>query len=278
MIVRLMGGLGNQMFQYAMGKMLEAQKGETFYIDVFSFYRDKKRKYELNCFDIKERKASFFYLLYYNIFFYLGSDEKRNQKICYESEIFRYQDVCCAPQKYFVGSWQHEAYFEKIRNELQSDFTFRDKFSPNIEKMAQIISEKEAVLIHVRRGDYLDCADYEIVGAEYYAEAMRYIRDKIPSAEFFVFSDDIEWCRRHFAKEDNIVFIAGNTGKEDFYLMCKCKHFIIANSTFSWWAAWLSDKESMKIAPARWFKDEKTNEKVADALLKEFYVMNISSK
>lgn len=277
MIVRLMGGLGNQMFQYAMGKMLEVQKGETFYVDTFSFYRDKKRKYELNCFRIKEKKAPLFYLLYYNIFFYFGSEKKKSQEIYYESEIFQYQDICNAPQKYFVGSWQHEAYFENIKSELQEDFIFRNRFSSDVEKMEQMILERESVLVHVRRGDYLDCDDYEIVGEEYYKKAMQYIEERTMDTKFFVFSDDIEWCRKYFKKKKNIIFVTGNTGKEDFYLMCKCKHFIIANSTFSWWAAWLSDKNGIKVAPARWFKDEKINKKVADALLKKFYVMNFTS-
>lgn len=274
MIVRLMGGLGNQMFQYAMGKMLSERRGEELYLDKFSYFRDRKRRCEVDCFHIKTKRISLFYSAYYNFLFYFRSNRKQDVKICYEAEAFKYQDLLDEDMRYFVGFWQNEAYFKEIRDALRREFTFREKFSPDIEKTAQRISAENSVAVHVRRGDYLDCADYAVVGTEYYKKAMHYVRERVSDTVFFVFSDDMEWCEKQFEDWDNVFCISGNTGKEDFYLMSKCRHFIIANSTFSWWAAWLSGENSVKTAPSQWFTDEKTNRKVKEALLEKFYVIN----
>lgn len=273
MIIRLMGGLGNQMFQYAMGKAAANERNEKLFLDKFSYYRDKKRKCEIEKFNVKSEKLSVWKVLYYNMFFWEDRKNRNGNKIFWEKKIFEYEITRNIPLKYFVGSWQNEKYFKTFRDELRDDFTFKERFREEIEEKTKSISQENSVAVHVRRGDYLENSEYVVQRDNYYIKAMQYIWEREKNVKFYVFSDDIGWCKKHFDKEKDIICISGNTDLEDFFLMSQCRHFIIANSSFSWWAAWLADTNAIKIAPANWFVNENINKKVEEALLEEFYIL-----
>lgn len=274
MIVRLMGGLGNQMFQYAMGKCMAEKRKEVLFLDSFSYFRDRKRVCEIDSFQIKAKKPNFIYVMYYNFLYYFKLT--RNKKICREKEDFKYQELNRVTAQYFIGSWQHEGYLRGIKDELRKEFVFKENLEKEMQRKGEYISG-EAVAVHIRRGDYLQCAEYAVQDMRYYTAAMDYICQKLRNPKFYVFSDDISWCEEQFDKKENVIFVSGNTGKEDFFMMRKCKHFIISNSTYSWWAAWLADDGAIKVAPAKWFQDEDVNHKVLSALLTDFYVINSST-
>lgn len=159
---------------------------------------------------------------------------------------------------YLSGYWQTEKYFSGIENEIKTLFKFRDCLrGKNREYQERIQSDEyESVSLHVRRGDYVGNSEVDICGKAYYQRALEIICSKIKKPKFFIFSDDLAWCRQKLGIE-NAVYIAGNTGGDsykDMQLMTLCRHHIIPNSSFSWWGAWLGEKEdSIVIGPKRWF-------------------------
>lgn len=267
MIVRYMGGLGNQLFQYAFGKACEKEYGIKVKYDTFSYVRDKKRVYELGAFNISlNSKLNVIYQLFVNILFYLKVNAAKI--FVYEKKEFGY----LKPQvndyaKYFVGHWQSTKYFESVKQELSEEFVLKN-VPPNINDLYKsIVENKQSVAVHVRRGDYVGLQGYVLQSMDYYTEAMNLVKQKIQNPVFYCFSDDIEWCKANFDNvSNNIHFIEENSTAEDFMLMRACHGFVISNSTYSWWPAYLSDS-TIKIAPFKWFVDEQTNQDVNMALL-----------
>ena len=268
MIVRLSGGLGNQMFQYAFGLAAAQEWGEPLYIDTFAYLRDRARCYELSKLNVDAKKIGFIKQLKYNLnIFSKGCIE-------YEHTLFGTQNLN-KNKEYFFGCWQNVMYFKEIKVQLNSIYTCQCK-NVNVSKIAEEIKHTASVAIHVRHGDYTRLENiYVIQSIRYYMEAMEYIENRIKSPQYYIFSDDIAWCRDEFKNTGNIHFVTGNSTVEDYFLMLKCKHHIIANSTFSWWPAWFScdDKSSINIAPKYWFKDISANKRVKGAMLEEFVVL-----
>ncbi|NTW61856.1 alpha-1,2-fucosyltransferase, partial [Candidatus Saccharibacteria bacterium] len=159
-------------------------------------------------------------------------------------------------------------YFSDIRKELLDDFTITTPLSIDDQKVFDDITNETSVSLHVRRGDYVtnkSAAKFHgLKGIDYYKKGLELIGSHTPSFKLFVFSDDIEWCKSQLSDIwDNIVFVDGKReGYMDMHLMKHCSHNIVANSSFSWWAAWLNQNESKVIvAPKNWFNDAKTNTK-----------------
>lgn len=286
MIVRLSGGLGNQMFQYAFGRALSQKKGESLYLDDFSFNRDELRDYALENYSLKAQKLSFSRQVYYNIMFYYNrkfpfiprGEEKYG--MYYEKEVFCLDDGINVDAKYYDGCWQNEAYFSLCLTELREELTYRGKLSKEKEELVKKMNRAISVAVHVRHGDYLNDNNkliYEIPMVSYYLNAMQLIKSIYPKSVFFFFSDDLEWCKSHFGNREDSVFPCFDvpcTAQEDIYLMQQCDHYIIANSSFSWWAACLGKKDkTICIAPKTWLKNRKINEDVKKALLKEFILL-----
>lgn len=170
---------------------------------------------------------------------------------------------------YLVGWWQNEKYFEDIRDIILDEFTPKAAPSEANQKYLDEINKSNAVAIHVRRGDYVTNKNanvfHGLAPIDYYKQSIKYMQDKVGSPRFFVFSDDIAWCKENLPLGDDAVFVEGNSGKqayEDIRLQQTCKHNIIANSSFSWWGAWLNDhKDKIVIAPKIWFQDQDANSK-----------------
>lgn len=257
-VVKLQGGLGNQLFQWAYGKSLSLQLDQTLYLDL-SFLNSSipgitKREYELYHFDkIQDQTVQSL------------SDHSLSN--------FRYQRITDDTDKnidkytnyYLDGYFQNEKYFieftQTIRDSLQLSFRLLDPLSDYISK----ISDNDSISLHVRRTDYLQHSYHQTKKIDYYNKAIL----NIDNYDYmFIFSDDISWCKTNL-KFDNMVFIENFINVQDLYLMSLCKNNIIANSSFSWWAAWLNTNSNKKvICPKHWFRDVEASELVPDDWIK----------
>lgn len=235
-ISKLQGGLGNQLFQWAYGKSLAVKYNTSLLLDT-SFYSNQTgntpRVYELNKFPN---------LIYQN------PDNEPKETIGVVDD-FNYGELLYNENYnyYLNGFWQSEKYF------LNASDLIREQLQPTteiIEKLKQKINGK-SVSLHVRRTDYVTSNGFHPVQTiEYYNKAIETIGDY---DQLFVFSDDINWCKENL-KYKNILFVENQDNLEDMWLMSLCDHNIIANSSFSWWGAWLNqNKDKIVIAPKNWF-------------------------
>ena len=234
-----MGRFGNQMFQFASTVGIARKLGfdPVFPIERFTEIQDPN-SYNgcklLECFNIPGQMIK------------LSSDIKINS--IYRENRFGYnQETTQLPDNITLsGYFQTEKYFNFIKPEIKKIFTFRDDIISEAGKYAQI---ENGVSIHVRRGDYLSSPDYHTVQSiDYYNEAI----SKFDSdSNFYIFSDDTEWCKQNILVKNSIV-VESNNPYIDMYLMSLCDGHIIANSSFSWWGAWLAESKKT-IAPANWF-------------------------
>jgi hypothetical protein len=161
-----------------------------------------------------------------------------------------------------VGYWQSEKYFHDEDAQVRQDFALEGPVSPLVRELVESIDES-AVSVHVRRGDYVSHARtrkfHGVLPMEYYERGAAAISERVPNPHFFVISDDPDWCRNHIKLPSVTTFASnpGGTSYDDMLLMTMCRHHIIANSSFSWWGAWLSEnREKVVVAPRRWFADE----------------------
>lgn len=262
-IVRLRGGLGNQLFQFAAAYSLAHHKGVELKSDLYTYIKHPLRKYELGHFNIQLPEAtrdevhrftgSNFLVRYLN--------KKNNYFNCpgvfAQPHYHFYEDFFSLPDPiYLSGYWQSEKYFTNVANDIKKVVTPR---VPMDERNKDIISSmsSNSVAIHIRRTDYNPNSFFQPMGLDYYRRAFQAIQEKIDKPQYFVFSDDITWSRQQLTDLPNAIFVDHNKGDDSFkdlLLMSSCKHQIIANSTFSWWAAWLNDfKDKTVIAPQTWF-------------------------
>ncbi|MFW5983550.1 MAG: alpha-1,2-fucosyltransferase [bacterium] len=188
------------------------------------------------------------------------------------------RNVLFAPKDcYLEGFWQSELYFKDFESIIRQDFEFNTFLnSKNQSNLNQIKKCQCPVSVHIRRGDYIHSSHYSKIhitlNSTFYNKATSFMEKKIANPTYFVFSDDIEWAKKNLSFKHPTIFIDNNNNEnsfEDMRLMSNCKHHIIANSTFSWWGAWLnSSKEKIVIAPQKWFKIEELEKK--DLIPKEW--------
>ncbi|MDR3715401.1 MAG: alpha-1,2-fucosyltransferase [Puia sp.] len=274
-IIKLQGGLGNQMFQYAFAKALAEVNDEELLVDD-SFYKQEignvdKRTLELGLFpSIKIRYASrwlassfYQYSRWDNRLRKLLGFKKRN---LIREENFRYHEsyLKTAFPVLLDGLFQTERYFCDQRELIHKIFQF-PSFSeqdPN-RSYLQKIESSNSVSVHVRRGDYVKFAVTQsfhgTCSTAYYRNAIQYFRDRIPDCKFFFFSDEPDWVKENLSFEGiNSAIVSLNKGTDswkDMRLMSCCKHNVVANSSFSWWGAWLNKQEGKEvIVPAQWFR------------------------
>jgi hypothetical protein len=164
-------------------------------------------------------------------------------------------------QCYLTGYWQSEKYFSSVEAEIRKDFTFNKPLIDRNLELSAKMATCGSISLHIRRGDYVsDAQTSAILGVcplDYYRNAVAYVADRVANPQFFVFSDDIEWARENLGLDHPSEYIDHNRGAEsycDMQLMSKCRHHIIANSSFSWWGAWLNPHaDKIVVAPKRWF-------------------------
>ena len=263
-VVRLMGGLGNQMFQYAAARALADSLECELLLDTREFATYKLHAYGLERFKIRARQATPSELRQWpewqhKIFMKLpqlaGSDWFIENGLAYHADFAQSSDNI-----HISGYFQSEKYFTPIRSAIMADFEPIQPLDANNLNMALQAQAAESVMIHVRRGDYVsDSKTLSIHGVcslEYYKNSISWMREKLGSPQFFVFSNDMEWTKKHLPLGDDAIFVEGNMAcpELDIHLMAQCKHHIIANSSFSWWGAWLANHPQQQvIAPEPWF-------------------------
>ncbi|HVB19813.1 MAG TPA: alpha-1,2-fucosyltransferase [Candidatus Paceibacterota bacterium] len=277
-IVKLEGGLGNQLFQYAFARSVSSKLETDFRLDTNPFHTYYTlHKYSLNHFNIQEkfaRDSDFFGFVWvrkrhkvFNTFYRYLRLKKKLMPFYYPERTFHFDpSVFSKDGVYFDGFWQTGKYFKNIETELRNEIALKEPFSNYSQGIFEEIKTSTAVSIHVRRADYVTNKSSNIYhgtcSMDYYQKAMEYISQRVSSASFFIFSDDYDWAIENFKSLPHPVTCVKNTAEknyEDLLLMASCKHNIIANSSFSWWGAWLNRTEGkIVIAPKQWFNNVKT--------------------
>lgn len=271
-ITEVMGGLANQMFQYALGKKLAINHNTQLKIDATQFKKQHLYPYRLHTLNIVEDFAttddlqSVLRCAYFLPRGFLRGAKKffkgSFSNIFYEKEFTFDNRILNVPDNsYLSGFWQSEKYFNDIRPILCKEFTPKLPPSKKNSFMLEKISKTQAVSVHFRRGDYVKHAKpskiHGVLSLDYYYKAVEFIKRRVKNPHFYIFSDSIDWVREKFNPPFESTFMDFNDAAheyEDFRLMSACKYHIIANSTFSWWAAWLSpQREKIVIGPKQWF-------------------------
>jgi Glycosyl transferase family 11 len=262
-IANIYGGLGNQLFQYAAGRQLAERNHTTLKLDIENFKKDKRREYLLNHFAIKK---SFCTSLDKTLIKGKNRIKKLRNK---DEEVTIYVEKSLAFDEkvtelgnnvYLDGYFGNEKYFISIERIIRDEFRVTDTPDSINEKYLQKIRSTNSVALHVRRGDYVSNKEtnaiHGVCSVAYYKEAILQIAMKTSSPHFFIFSDDIPWVKENLVvNEFPVEYIDHNNDipYEDIRLMYSCKHAIIANSSFSWWGAWLNDNAGkIIIAPEKW--------------------------
>lgn len=264
-IVKLIGGLGNQLFQYAAARRIACFSGQELKIDISGFQQYDLRNYELKHFNIVEKFAENLECkrLQHDIFDWI--------KPYYSRTFIKERNFQFCPQilekKHYnlllEGYWQSEKYFKNIEDVIRKEFTVKVPLSGLNIVIARHISEVNAVSLHVRRGDYVDNPKtnqyHGTCDLAYYQECIAKLAARVDKPHFIAFSDDPEWTRENLKIDFPVTYITHNGAEkayEDLRLMRLCKHHIIANSSFSWWGAWLNPrKDKIVYAPNRWFNN-----------------------
>lgn len=272
-IVGLSGGLGNQMFQYALGRHLAYINGTDLKFDISGFQRDKQRGYALEVFNISTVFAStdeVEELKAYNPDGFERLLNKMTRKKKTRSKInfvenkrtgFEPQILQAPEDAYFQGYWQSEKYFSAIEDIIREDFSFKPEMLGELNDIDVQMAETNSISVHIRRGDYVSDRktreSHGVCSLNYYTSCVNEMARKVSSACFYIFSNDPQWVLDNlkFDFPKVVVSESGNLKDyEDMYLMSRCKHNIIANSSFSWWGAWLnSNKNKTVFAPDKWF-------------------------
>ncbi|MBS1646336.1 MAG: alpha-1,2-fucosyltransferase [Bacteroidetes bacterium] len=285
-LVRLMGGLGNQMFQYAFGRRMAFIHNTELVLDQ-SLLLDKSqphelvthRDFDLDIFNIQDYR----WATEEEIFSFNGNPKASalkkgvrkiknaiipKQLIIQRFNEYNKQYLSIKNNTCFVGRWQSELYFKDAEQQIRKEFTITTLLNNEIKKTAENIKNTNSICLHIRRGDLITSSVYSSsIGAlsmEYYTQAIHYIKQQIENPTFFIFSDDIEWCKQNIILPDPTFYMnnttAGEKAEGHLHLMQQCKHFIISNSTYAWWGAWLSaNKNKRVIYPENWYKDSKYN-------------------
>lgn len=267
--VSLQGGLGNQMFQYAAARALAEKHGTDVSLDLTWFDQIKDanttpRVYELDAFELDKSVNKVHGGLWQRV------QRKLHALQAYQEPHFHYDSAFQELPNNTVlhGYFQSEKYFKKYRKELLNDFTWQTEASSKDKALlAKISRDTQSVSIHVRRGDYVDNkaahAFHGLTTVEYYHLALKQLKKRVTRPNLYVFSDEPIWCKQHLTFTGPTIYISHNTqGSDDMHLMEACQHNIIANSSFSWWGAWLNENPNkIIIAPKAWFAHKESNTK-----------------
>jgi hypothetical protein len=265
--VKLLGGLGNQMFQYAIGRYLSIKNKEPLILDLTHLLSRNgidytPRDFELDVFNVKyadkilpgERKS----FRHRFVSKHLTTTVNENG-YSFNAEVLNFKR-----NHYLNGFWQNEKYFKNIENIIREDFTLKADVLPVNETVIKKILSVNSVSVHFRRGDYLSNPTAKdingVLELDYYKKAIAKISELVGTSHFFIFSDDVSWVKENVVFEEEHTFISqeGNAAVE-IHWMAMCKHNIIANSSFSWWGAWLNQNpDKIVIGPKKWFNNDQT--------------------
>ena len=278
-IVKLGGGLGNQMFQYAFAKYLSLKHTTVLKVDTKELNKRTNpsksfvfRNYDLDIFNLKIEVASQQEVNKFKRLPFRLPDKILSKLIGYKKGYiaephFHFSERCFAApgNSYLEGYWQSEKYFSSINETLRiNDFSFKQQIGSNTQELMSQIDNCNAVCLNVRRGDFVTNSFHGTCSIQYFKKAAELITAQINNPHFFVFSDEIEWCKENLRLNNHTTYVgheyAGNKFQDYLRLMAACKHFIIPNSSFAWWAVWLNtNKQKIVIVPKNWFSDKTIN-------------------
>lgn len=291
LIARIIGGIGNQLFQYATARAISLKLNRKLLLDI-AWYNNVYKQEDQS--DLNATTLRDFLLNYFNIQSRVINKIhldwiKRLEIKSINSNFYKFLKV--GPLNFFsytpvnhnnfsldyirehshvylTGHWQNNDIIEKYKNILYNDLILKHPLSVNNQDHLNSISTTNSVAIHVRRGDYISNPNSRKVHAScsnnYYYKSRAFIQYKITNSHYFIFSDDIKWVKDNLDFTTNTTFINNNGPVyEHLFLMSQCKHQITANSTFSWWAAWLNtNPQKIIITPQYWYNDKHLNETV----------------
>lgn len=272
-VVQLIGGLGNQMFQYALGRTLALRNGSPLKLDIQPFEKQELRRYSLHRFAILASVLSAEESIQLGIGSgLLGRIGRlvnrmrgvqslplvRERSFTFDPSVLERRGRC-----YLQGYWQSPRYFASMEPTIRGELTVREPPAGANLAMAEKIKSTLAVSVHVRRGDYASSRSthhyHGTCGPDYYLAAEADVRRRVGNCTLFVFSDDPNWVTQNLRFESETIVVRHNGPEgdyEDLRLMTLCQHHIIANSTFSWWGAWLCPNPGkFVVAPRQWFRD-----------------------
>nr|MBP3259349.1 alpha-1,2-fucosyltransferase [Bacilli bacterium] len=279
--IKMQGGLGNQMFEYAFAKALSLKLNDELTLDLSGITNVTHNVYSLNHFKVKanivdnydvanKKKIAFKVKEHFLWRAFNKNGIKGKYKVeknmqwlfnmmgiytCTDGYVKMYKSL--TKDKYLEGYFQSSKYFDEYKDVIRKEFTVKDKVLDRNKKLLEKIKKEESVCIHIRRGDYTKVTNHLVCDIDYYKKAFNLMKSKVPNAKYYIFSDDIEWVKENidFGKKVNYVE-GGNPNYEELRLMYSCKHFIMSNSSFSFWAQYLStNKKKVVIAPSKWFND-----------------------
>ena len=265
-ITKILGGMGNQMFQYAAGRCLAHLNKTQLKLDVTGFDDYKIRNFDLQSLQADCRFASEAEIKnllpshnFEKALQYLFPKKKRTY---YREKYFHFDESMLEFGKnvYIKGYFQSEKYFSPAKEILRKEFTFKDEVIKGVKGVFDKSGSQNRVSVHIRRGDMkndpVTAELHGVIPLDYYQKSIEIIRSKISNPQFYFFSDDTNWAKENFSNAD-ATFVSGEISKthfEDLYLMSQCDHNIIANSSFSWWGAWLNNNSNkIVITPNKWF-------------------------
>ena len=285
-VVRLVGGLGNQLFQYAAGRAVAIRNGVPLKLDTSWFATVSDRHYALAPYRIEAtilptpparkpwqriRKLDLLAAR-------LGRSARDGSRYVESNFRFNAEVLALRAPASLDGFFQSEKYFAAVREQLLSELALRDDPQPQTLKMLRRIQSTDSICLHVRRGDYVSKAStnayHGTCSLDYYQSGLDIVRKGLQDPHCFIFSDDPHWVREKFRADIKMTCVdihGTHEAQEDLRLMSACKRFVIANSSLSWWGAWLcADELKVVVAPQRWFgtSDNDTRDLIPDAWLR----------
>lgn len=266
-IIRIIGGLGNQMFQYAAATALAHKNNTELKVDVTEFDNYHLRNFDLDKLNVNFSLASIQEIKNLKS---KNSFQRFWERLVpyavrrfYKEPFFHYDNRFSklSSDVYIQGYFQSQKYFLSIEDKIREQFTLKEGVSERIKEFASILQSHQSVAIHVRKGDYKNAETMDVHGIlpmSYYLNAIGFVQSKIPGAKFYLFSDAAASVEKELSL-NSLETVSGRVTQnhfEDLYLMSCCRHNIIANSSFSWWAAWLNTHpDKIVIAPKNWFNN-----------------------
>lgn len=263
-ITRVIGGFGNQLFQFAVGYALARERNTILYLDISSFRRYLTWPYQLSLISLDSVKSldrEFLTPLHQQLRIYLAPMSIFKVKMAKEPSLEFHPWVAALKGNiYLEGYWQSEEYFKNYHRELADRIIRPETISLENQKKIKGLAEGPSCAVHIRRGDYIGNSLHEVCTKEYYLRSMDYIAGRVPSVRFLIFTDDYSWACKNFGEMPNtLVNRPSPNSYEDFLLMNACQNSIISNSTFSWWATWLRVREGIVLSPSKWFNSPEIN-------------------
>ena len=267
-----MGGLGNQLFQFAAARRLARVHESELVLDLGWFRHEGKRfaaprPYELGGYGLSVRSTMFSPRA-------VRAHEVRGRRFpSTRLEVIRQHDgdysvdervLNASDNVLLIGYWQSEAYFADVARVVRDELNVRDGVAAPYARFQHVVDDPAAVSVHVRRGDYVSSpqtfAFHGVLDRDYYRRAMAHLAERVSDPRFIAFSDDPDWVERELASDLDLTVVRGGNGFQELRLMSRCRHHVIANSSFSWWGAWLNpDPAKRVIVPVRWFNQGPSN-------------------